>query len=467
MEHLDEILQQMAELTAVVKEHKSDSATLDWDRVKDTFQEQIKDMVEQQVEARIARQPDRRVAGWGIQAEGETIELSGNRYARMVKNMHRDGYHRAGSDRMKPFDLWLAHRILEAQVQLKHASIGGQAIPPSDDLKKALKALDSTTAGSGDELVPTAMAADLWDDFFLRSRVVAAMDSIPMPTNPFDASLGLGDVTWRKGTESATTTASDPSTAKSTLTATELVTEQNWSYTLNEDSVVAMAPAIRKRLAISGAEIIDDFALNADSTSAATGNINLDDATPDADKYYLSDGQDGIRHLWLVDNTSQTYNAGGDALIDGDITSMLVLMGKYAVNPEQTVMVVDASTYLKGLLGITNVTTVDKFGPEAVLRTGQLAAYRGIPIIVSASHPLGEADGKVSTTSGNNTLGSISCFNTLMWVAGFRRDLLIEVDKDIQKRQYIMVTSLREAVAAWGTRSSATYTAGIRNILVT
>ena len=52
------------------------------------------------------------------------------------------------------------------------------------------------------------------------------------------------------------------------------------------------------------------------------------------------------------------------------------------------------------------------------------------------------------------------------WYAGFRRDLMIETDRDIQKRMYIMVTSMRQAVAAFGTRSTAKHTAGIRNILV-
>ena len=47
-----------------------------------------------------------------------------------------------------------------------------------------------------------------------------------------------------------------------------------------------------------------------------------------------------------------------------------------------------------------------------------------------------------------------------MWYAGFRRDLLIETDRDIQKRMYVMVTSLRMAVAAHGTRSTNTHTAG-------
>ena len=49
---------------------------------------------------------------------------------------------------------------------------------------------------------------------------------------------------------------------------------------------------------------------------------------------------------------------------------------------------------------------------------------------------------------------------------GFLRNLLIESDRDIQKRSYIMVTSMRQAIAAHGTRSTQTYTAGAANILI-
>lgn len=462
---LDAILQQMAELTETVKEHKEDKSTLDKEALTETFQEQIAAQVEAQVKEKMDAMPVRRIPGEAIGPEGEQVSLKGNRYEHYVKDFQNRGYSRFGGQVLKPFDLWLANSMLNAQLRHKHALIPGEANPPSDDLKAALKALTSTGTGTGDELVPTEMAAELWQDFFLASRIVSTMMTIPMPTNPFDVPLGLGDVTWRKGTENTATTASDPATAKSTLTATELVTEQNWSYTLDEDAVVAMAPAVRERLAISGAEVIDAFALNADSTNAGTGNINLDDADPADDSYYLTAGQDGIRHLWLVDNSTQGVNAGGDALADADIRGMLKLMGKYAVNPEQCVMATDATTYLFGFLNLDATLTIDKFGSDAVVKTGQLAAYRGVPIIVSASAPLTEADGKVSDTAGNNVLGQVSAFNTLMWYAGFRRDLLIEMDRDIQKRQYIMVTSLREAVAARGTRASATHTAGIRNIV--
>ena len=464
----EELIRQMKALTDVVKDHQVDPATMDFEMVKEAFETQIEALVDEQVKEQLEAAPVRH--GDPVPSNGNEILPATNRYAKAVRDISRDGFSRNWSATpMKAIDLWMANMMLEAQVALKSTKmgiIGGAARLPSDDLKAALKALTSTGSGTGAELVPRGLASDLWQDIFLASRIVASIDRIPMPTNPFDVPLGLGDVTWRKGTQNTATTGSDPATAKSTLTVTELVTEQNWSYTLEEDAILAMAPAIRARLAISGGEIIDDFALNADATNAGTGNINLDDADPDDDNYYLSDGQDGLRHQWLVDNTGQGVNAGGDALEDSDILGALVLMGKYAVRPDQVVCVADVSTYLKGLLNLDGTLTLDKYGPQAVLLTGELAKYRGVPIVVSSSARLTEADGKLSTTGGSNTLGQITFFNRLMWYAGFLRDLLIEVDRDIQKRQYIMVTSLREAVAAHGTRASATHTAGIRNILV-
>lgn len=458
----DQVLKQMQELTDAVKS----GGMVDKERAQAEFAVLMQAYVDQQIQAKLDAQPQRRVSGALIGPDGTAISKS-NRYYRMLKSFEHDGYHRVGTRKAKPVDLWLTHRAISKAHAMYQAGLTSVAIAaPSDDLAQAVKALTSTGTGTGDELVPTDMAEALWEDFFLASRIAGTIEAVPMPTNPFDIPLGLGSITWRKGAERTATTPSDPATAKSTLTATELVTEQNWSYTMQEDAIAATMPGLRARLAQSGGEIIDDFALNADATAAATGNINSDDALPTSDSYYLSDGQDGLRHQWLVDNTNQTVNAGGDALADEDITNALGKMGKYAIDPNQCVMACDISTYLNGFLKLSNVTTVDKLGPNAVVLTGQLAVYRGIPIIVSASHRLAEADGKRSATEANNTLGSLTIYNRMMWHTGFIRELLIEIDRDIQKRSYIMVTSLREAIAAHGTRATNTHTAGVRNILV-
>lgn len=335
---------------------------------------------------------------------------------------------------------------------------------PSKELEETVqKALSATGSGTGDEYVPTGMAAELWHDAFLASKVVSAIGPITMPTDPWDMPLTWGAVTWRKGTENTAGTPVDPATAKSTLTSTEQLVEINWSYNLDEDSVIAVLPTLRRELARSAGEQMDAFVLNADATDAGTGNINLDDANPDNDSYYLSSGQDGIRHLYIVDNTAQSTDVN-TTLTDALLRAGIGRLGKYGAMTDRLVMVTNAKTYVLSMMGLTNVVTVDKFGPQATVLTGQLASYGGIPVIASESMPLAEDDGKVSTTGSNNDEGQIAIFHRDMWKVGFKRELLIEVDKDIKKRQFVMVVSFRIAVAARGTRSTAVHTAGIHGI---
>jgi len=420
MSELDAILQEMQELTTTIREHKSDSATIDYQKLEDIFKTQVEEL-------RKAQAPK----NWG-----ETEDVA------QKKRVPSGKY--AGFDK---FDLFLLKKSLEM----------GQK-PMSADL---VKAMDSTTDGSGDDWVPTLIGSQIWEQVYLASKIVQALGPmVTMPSNPYHIPL-WSTYTWYKGSENTGTTARNPTTAQSILTATELLAEVDWSYTLDEDSVVPMLPNLRAELVRSAAEIMDYFVLNADSTDA--NNINLHDSGDATDTLpFLSVGQDGIRHYYMVDDTGQAVNAGGDALTDTDLVGAIGGMGKYAVNPSQCLLIADPATYLSGLLNLDTVITLDKFGPQATVLTGQLAAYRGIPIIVSESMKLTMADGMVDSSS--NTLGQIAIINRNMWKVGSWRGLLVEIDKDIQKRETLMVASLRIGVGAYDLTSD--HSAGIYNILV-
>lgn len=443
MPEQDALLQSIAELTQTVKDHHAsgDQVTIDYEKLAAEVAKQQADLTRQQAEQ---NRPVRR--GEEVGPDGEQRLAAKGRY-----------------EAVDPIDLYLSYKLCKTVQQFS------QGPGPSKELVDAVqKAMTSTGAATGDELVPTDMADGLWDDIYAATNVAQLLTPQVMTSDPMDISLSLGDATFRKGTQNTATTASDLATAKSILTSTELVAEVDWSYTLDEDAIIAMMPGVREVLSRNGAEVLDKFVLNADATNAATGNINLDDADPADDSYYLTDGQDGIRHQWLVDNTGQQVAGGGAAISDAMMRTMFKLLGKYFKDAQSDVVVVpDYTTYLKGMLALTNVVTVDKIGPQATVLTGQLGAYMGVPIVPSAFHPLGEADGKVSTTAGNNTLGSVSCFNRRMWRLGTRRNLMLEVARDIQKRQFILVASFRPAVGTRGTRSTNTHTSGILNILLT
>lgn len=405
-----------------------------------------------------------------FQADPVQRAVSGynGRYKKELSDIATRGEHRVGTWKLRGSDFLLAKKLIDKANELKATGstfMGAETVKPaSEDLKEAVKALTSTGSGTGDELVPTGMATEMWQDFFAASKLAQDIPNQPMPTDPFDITLGFGARTWRKGSQGIATSAADVATAKVTLTSTEQITEDDWTYNLDEDAIIAMMPALRQNLTLTGGQQMDAFILNADATATSTGNINSDDGTPASDSYYLSDGQDGLRHLWLVDKSTQGAAASA-AISDALMAALIGRMGKYGLDFNNVRIVPDVATYLT-MLGLTNVATVDKFGPSATILAGELMKYRGIPVLPSAEVPLTEADGKCSTTAASNTKGSITTYNRNFWRAGFRRGLTIEVDRLIQRRVLIMVTSFRIAIAAWGTRSSALHTAGLRDITV-
>ena len=324
-------------------------------------------------------------------------------------------------------------------------------------------AMDSVTATGGDELVPTAEASQLWNDVNLETMVASLFSRITMPTTPFDIPLQLGDVNWYPGSENISAKSSSLTTAKQTLTAHELVAEVPWSLTLEEDAVIAMLPEVRRTLVRNAAEVIDDVLLNGDTS--ATNGINSDGATittTTPGKAHWLVGFDGLLHLPLVDNTSQGNDLNG-AVTAATYNQALKLLGKYGVRNNEAVFITDVNTYLSSLT-LPEVETIDKLGPAATIHTGQLGVIYGHPLIVSEQMRLAASDGKV-TDGATGTTGRILATNRTQWRVGFRRELSIETERDIQKRQNVMVVSMRIALSERsGSRSTATHTALQYNI---
>ncbi len=320
-------------------------------------------------------------------------------------------------------------------------------------------AMDSLTTGAGEEIALSSQGSQLWRDVNLETMVASLFSRITMPTNPFDVPLQLGDVNWYPGEENVSARSSSLPTGRQTLTAYELVAEVPWSLTLEEDAVIAMLPELRRTLVRNVAEVIDDVLLNGDRTEA--GGINSDGGRierTDPGKAQWLVGFDGLLHLPLVDNSAQSND------LDGPVTAaaynkLLQLLGKYGVRSNESVFITDVSTFLASL-AIEEVETVDKLGSAATMLTGQLAAVYGHPLIVSEQMRLASPNGKLKTQESSNTAGRILAVNSSQWRIGFRRELSIETERVLQKRQNVMVVSLRLAFdERTGDRSRATHTA--------
>jgi hypothetical protein len=173
----------------------------------------------------------------------------------------------------------------------------------------------------------------------------------------------------------------------------------------------------------------------------------LDDADPADTKHYLA--FDGLRKAGLVNNTSNSLSLGG-AITYGALRQQLTRMVDTArfvdwgnpIRPEDVVYFTDTQT--ANLIGqLDEVLTVDKYGPQATILTGELARIGRNPLISSMAMSLTEADGKVSTTGSNNIKGQVVCANMRGLKAGWRRRVKVETERLIGSDQSRIVYSMR------------------------
>lgn len=315
------------------------------------------------------------------------------------------------------------------------------------------RAMDSAESGYGNQLIGAQYVGDLWEGARRDSRIFNLIPSFEMtdPTAYLPVEADLPEMLLVA--ENTANNSSDYGTVKSgsnrvTVTAKKMIIHQMWSGELEEDSILPFVPFIRRQAELALAHYTDSAVFNGDTTNAATGNINLDDADPADTKHYLA--FDGIRHAALVDNTGNAVNAGGAgytfAALHGLKTKMIdrtyLMDWGHPAQADDLIYVVDPESGDKIAL-LPEVTTVDKIGNQASILTGQVARLGGHPVVGSMAAPLTEADGKVSTTASNNTLGQATLFNRRAFVAGWRRRVRVETERLPARDQTRIIHSLR------------------------
>lgn len=332
------------------------------------------------------------------------------------------------------------------------------------EVQAYIKAMDSAESGYGQQLIGAQYVADLWEAARPESRIFSLVDTFDMtaPTAYLPVEADLPEMLFVS--EATSSTASDYATSNTgsnrvQVDAKKFLIHQIWSTELEEDSIIPFIPFLRRQAALAIAHYSDAAVLNGDTTNAATGNINLDDADPADTKYYLA--FDGLRHIGLVDNTGNSKDAGGAvtfALLKGQLTRMrdaakLIDWG-HPVNPADVVYITDPTT-AEAIAQLDEVLTVDKFGAAATVLTGQLANIGRNPLISSMAMSLTEADGKVSTTAANNVKGQVVAFNRRGLKAGWRRRVKVEVERLPGRDQTRIVYSLRMGLGRYSTTGAA------------
>lgn len=304
-------------------------------------------------------------------------------------------------------------------------------------------AVDTQTAAEGLEFIPRELSGDLIERINLELMVLALFPSIPMPTNPFDITArGVNRVRGGKHAEQTADTGQTkfkvltPGTRKVSLAAAKFVGEILTSKEMEEDSIVAVIPFLTEELVDFLSADLEDACIN--------GNIA---GTQDNDSAAADDPRrnwDGLRTLTQAGRKTDAANA---ALTVAMIRTNRKVMGKYGIKPGDLAHIVSMNNYIQ-LLSDTNVITMDKYGTNATILSGELGKVDGSPIIVSEFVRTNlNATGVFDNVTTNRSVALT--VNRRGWLVGERRGMTLQLLKEIyaESDQDAILASTRKALS--------------------
>lgn len=318
---------------------------------------------------------------------------------------------------------------------------------------KANELSTSTQATFGDEWVPNLWSSNLWERARLENTIFSQMDVIDMPSQPYELPIEGSDPTVsfvaETANENALTLADSNSpipdskfgTGKVTISASKLALRTMFSAELDEDSIIPVIPRVRDQAERAMMDTFDYIILNGDTDATASTNINLIDGTPAATARYLA--FNGIRKLPLITTTSNAIDGGAAGVTLAQLRSLKSALSRnYSARLSDLVYITNPEGHDR-LLALPELLTIDKYGQNATILTGEVGRINGIPVLVSGELGLSNTAGMVSGTGSNNTRTSFLLVYKPYWKVGFRRRMSMSLDFVPYYDTYVLTATAR------------------------
>ena len=289
-----------------------------------------------------------------------------------------------------------------------------------------VKALEAATSGQGNDWVPTDFSNQLYELVRLSGKVVPLFPAFDMPSSPYKLPVQIGRLTSFKHAEQTGDTGQTkiPVGDTANITGNAVFTAQGHavrvltSKDLEEDSIVPMLPFLQNEIVKTLAEGREDAILNGSTTATHE----------DADVTSASDRRklwNGLRILAL----NNSYKVDIGTFNTANLRLIRKKMGRFGVTPGDLAWIVDVSAYIQ-MLGLAEVITMEKYGPDATIVKGELAKFDGIPVIVSewvrsGLNASGVQDGSTTTKT------TVTLVNRNSFAFGTRRGVNIQLLKEL------------------------------------
>jgi HK97 family phage major capsid protein len=290
----------------------------------------------------------------------------------------------------------------------------------------ALKAFGIEVGEVGREWIPTVVSDSYVEEYNLERRVAGLFTELKMPSNPYDYPvMSNGFIASRLGENTQKGTKDQFSSSKITLTAQKLSNQAELPEELNEDSAVDVMKVIRKEL-IEGQDKAMEIAIlegDADGThqhsfSQITG---LAIAADSCETVF-----DGLRKRALAANLK--VDGGAQPVNEEKLSELRKKMGKFGVHPSELALIAGVRGH-QDLLQLDDVRTLEQYGPQATVLSGEIAKYEGYPVIVSEYlREDTDTTGVNGATPANNIKASMVLVNLKRFFTGLRRAIQVKVE---------------------------------------
>tara|TARA_Y100001963_G_C6785481_1_gene452453 strand:- start:1252 stop:2712 length:1461 start_codon:yes stop_codon:yes gene_type:complete len=306
------------------------------------------------------------------------------------------------------------------------------------------------TAGAGAGFVPDEFRDQLFEQFTLPKRLADFFETVEVAHNtlllprlnyggrPFKRAWAASDVITDNQYRAST-----PQTAQATISIGGFATRYRIDGDLVEDSAIPLVSTLGKQIAMDLTAAYEDCMINGDSDGSHQDAIATWDPRGRWAGGTFSAGNDhrevfnGLRKQAFA--RSGEYSLSNAALTSDKLIAVISLMGEFA--SEGRVLITGPEMLISQFMSLSQVLTVDAFGPQATIKGGEIASIFGIPIVLSRFITADMATSGVYTGSGS-TSGFVIA-NTNSYKHYQKQGISVEVDKQITSGAVDIVSSLR------------------------
>jgi HK97 family phage major capsid protein len=340
----------------------------------------------------------------------------------------------------------------------RHLNKAPRAILPA--IQKAF----NDQAGTGAEFIPDQFISDLYQEFQVPKRLRGLLNRVEAERNTLlIPRLNRGGRPYIKGEITVDSplsqyTTSTASTGQKTINIKGLACSYVIDDAFAEDSAIAALPILSQQIVQDIEDAFEDCMINGDTAATHQDTIaswNIRNRWGASGLGGSADHRRAFVGMRAAANDQANLDVSGTAsgVTASEILGGLSSLGELGAG--NIVMVCSPEFMLKHLMGLTEVQTLDVFGPQASIVNGQIASVFGVPVVMSRFMSADLASTGLYTGSGSQT--GYLLFNTSSWYLYERRGIVLEQQKDISAGAIRLVATYR---AVMGSPDQA----GIKNV---